>query len=114
SILFAVIVSFLFRFMLNLAGFWIIDHRGLNYVAMATLNLLSGFLIPLAFFPGPVRAIADVLPFRAIIMIPNEIYLGQIPLLQGLGLQAGWIAILFTSARWILNRGEKKVVVQGG
>lgn len=114
SILFAVIVSFLLRFMLNLAGFWIIDHRGLNYVAMATLNLLSGFLIPLAFFPGPVRAVADVLPFRAIIMIPNEIYLGQIPAVQGLGLQAGWIIVMLVTARWIMTRGEKKVVVQGG
>lgn len=114
SIVFAVVVSFLFRFMLNLAGFWIIDHRGLNYVAMASLNLLSGFLIPLAFFPGPLRALADALPFRAIIMIPNEIYLGQTSMLQGLGLQMGWIAIMVLSARWIMSRGEKKVVIQGG
>ncbi|HEV2067838.1 MAG TPA: ABC-2 family transporter protein [Thermomicrobiales bacterium] len=114
SILFAVVVSFLFRFMLNLAGFWIFDHRGLNYVAMASLNLLSGFLIPLAFFPGPLRALADALPFRAIIMIPNEIYLGQISMFQGLGLQMGWIAIMVLGARWIMSRGEKKVVIQGG
>lgn len=114
SIVCAVMVSFLFRFMLNLAGFWVIDHRGLNYMAMATLNLLSGFLIPLAFFPGPVRATANALPFRAIIMVPNEIYLGQIPIVQGLGLQAGWIAIMLAGARWIMRRGERKVVVQGG
>lgn len=114
SIPLAVVVSFLLRFMLNLAGFWIIDHRGLNYMAMATLNLLSGFLIPLAFFPGPIRTIADLLPFRAIIMIPNEIYLGQIPVAQGLGVQIGWIAVMLGLARWIMSRGEKKVVVQGG
>jgi len=114
SIFFAVVVSFLFRFLLNLAGFWIIDHRGLNYIAMATLNLLSGFLIPLAFFPGPIRALANALPFRAIIMIPNEIYLGQISMLQGLGHQIGWIVIMVVAARWIMDRGEKKVVIQGG
>jgi ABC-2 type transport system permease protein len=100
--------------MLNLAGFWIIDHRGLSYMAMATLNLLSGFLIPLAFFPGPVRAIANALPFRAIIMIPNEIYLGQIPIALGLGLQLGWIVIMLAGARWMMIRGERRVVVQGG
>ena len=47
-------------------------------------------------------------------MIPNEIYLGQIPAVQGLGLQAGWIIVMLVTARWIMTRGEKKVVVQGG
>ncbi len=114
SIVLAVIVSFLLRFMLNLAGFWVLDHRGLNYMTIATLNLLSGFLIPLAFFPGPVRAVADVLPFRAIIMIPNEIYLGHIPIMQGLAIQASWVVVMLVAARWIMSRGERKVVVQGG
>lgn len=114
SIPLAVIVSFLFRFSLNLAGFWVLDHRGINYLAMALINLLSGFLIPLAFFPTPLRVLSEILPFRAIIMIPNEIYLGQIDPAMGLLFQCVWIVVMVFGARWILRQGTRKVVVQGG
>jgi len=114
SIPMAVIVSFAFRFMLNLVGFWVMDDRGINYVSMALINLLSGFLIPLAFFPTPLRVVAEILPFRAIIMIPNEIYLGQVDPVLGLLFQAVWIVMMVLGARWILAKGERKIVVQGG
>lgn len=114
SIPLAVVVSFAFRFMLNLAGFWVLDHRGISYLSMALINLLSGFLIPLAFFPAPLRIISEILPFRAIIMIPNEIYLGQINPALGLLFQCLWIGVMVLGARWILAKGERKVVVQGG
>jgi ABC-2 type transport system permease protein len=80
----------------------------------AIINLLSGMLVPLAFLPGPMRAIANVLPFRAVIMIPNEIYLGQIPIWQGLGLQVFWIGVLVLACRYVLSIGERQLVVQGG
>jgi ABC-2 type transport system permease protein len=114
SISLAVVVSFGLRFILNVSGFWIIDHRGVNYAAMAILNLLSGFLVPLAFFPDPVLTVINLLPFRAIIMIPAEIYLGQIPILEGLAIQAFWCVALLAIASWLLSLGERKLVVQGG
>ncbi|MGI8404690.1 MAG: ABC transporter permease [Thermomicrobiales bacterium] len=114
SIVFAVTVSFTLRFLLNISGFWVIDHRGINYVAMATLNLLSGFMIPLAFFPDPVLRVINLLPFRAIMMIPGEIYLGQIGIWQGLGIQLFWTLVLIAVSAWVFSFGERKVVVQGG
>jgi len=114
SVAFAVVVSFAFRFLLNITGFWVIDHRGINYVAMATLNLLSGFMIPLAFLPDPVLAVVNLLPFRAIIMIPGEIYLGQIPIWEGIGIQLFWSVAMLAASAWLLSLGERKVVVQGG
>jgi ABC-2 type transport system permease protein len=114
SVALAVTASFCLRFIANLAGFWVIDYRGLNMMYAAVINLLSGMLIPLAFLPGPMRVIADLLPFRAVIMIPNEIYLGQIPIWQGLGLQLFWIGILTLASRYVLSIGERQLVVQGG
>jgi len=114
SVALAVIVSFGFRFLLNMSGFWVIDHRGINYLAMAVLNLLSGFLLPLAFFPDPLLRVINLLPFRAIIMIPNEIYLGQIGIAEGLAIQAFWAIALLGASQWLLAQGERKVVVQGG
>jgi ABC-2 type transport system permease protein len=114
SIMMAVIVSFCLRFMANLAGFWVLDYRGIAAMFAAIMNVLSGMLAPLAFLPDPLRIAANALPFRAVIMTPNEVYLGQVPIWRGLGFQVVWIAILIVSARWLMATGERRLVVQGG
>lgn len=114
SIALGVVVSFGWRFLLNISGFWLVDHRGINYLAMAAINILSGLLIPLAFLPDPILAVVNLLPFRAIVMIPGEIYLGQIPIAEGLAIQAFWSVALLLLGSWVFSLGEKKVVVQGG
>jgi ABC-2 type transport system permease protein len=114
SIALGVVVSFGWRFLLNISGFWLVDHRGINYVAMAAINILSGLLIPLAFLPDPILAVVNLLPFRAIVMIPGEIYLGQIPIAEGLAIQVFWSVALLLLGGWVFSMGEKKVVVQGG
>ncbi|CAN5706833.1 hypothetical protein BH09CHL1_BH09CHL1_10650 [soil metagenome] len=114
SIVLAVITSFCLRFTANLIGFWVMDYRGIAAIYLAIHTLLSGMLTPLAFLPGPVQVVANALPFRAVIMIPNEIYLGQIAIWQGLGVQLFWIAALIVGARYVMSVGERQLVVQGG
>lgn len=114
SVALAVTVSFCLRFMANLTGFWVLDYRGIAAMFAAVMNVLSGMLAPLAFLPDPVRIVANALPFRAVIMTPNEVYLGQVPIWQGLGFQVVWIALLVLGARWLMSKGERQLVVQGG
>jgi ABC-2 type transport system permease protein len=114
SIVLAVSVSYCLRFLANLAGFWVLDHRGIAMMYIAVLNFFSGMLVPLDFLPDPVQGVANLLPFRAVLMIPNEIYLGKTPVWEGLALQLAWIAALTLLARWIMRAGEQKLVVQGG
>jgi len=114
SLALGVVVSFGWRFLLNISGFWLVDHRGINYVALAAINILSGLLIPLAFLPDPILAVVNLLPFRAIVMIPGQIYLGQISVVEGLAIQAFWSVALLAIGGWVFSLGEKKVVVQGG
>lgn len=114
SLALGVIVSFGWRFLLNISGFWLVDHRGVNYVALAAINILSGLLIPLAFLPDPILTVVNLLPFRAIVMIPGQIYLGQIPIAEGLAIQAFWSVALLLLGGWILSYGEKKLAVHGG
>jgi ABC-2 type transport system permease protein len=114
SVALAVVTSFCVRFIANVFGFWVIDYRGLAMMFAAVVNFFSGFLAPLAFLPGPVKTIANVLPFRSIIMIPNEIYLGQITIWEGLGFQILWIAVLVFAGRYLMSLGERQLVVQGG
>lgn len=114
SIALAVTTSFCLRFIFNVLGFWVIDHRGIGNMYGAVINVFSGMLAPLAFLPGPMRDLALVMPFRAVIMTPNEVYLGQVAIWEGLLFQLTWIAALVVGARWLLSRGERRLVVQGG
>lgn len=114
SVALAVMVSFAFRFILNMAGFWVIDHRGIAYMGAMMVNFFSGMLLPLSFFPGWLELIANLLPFRAIIMIPNEVLLGQRSVVSGFALQLFWVVALTAVARVLLRAGERKVVIQGG
>jgi len=47
-------------------------------------------------------------------MSPVEIYLGQVGVLAGLGLQLFWVVVMIAAARWLQSIAEQKVVVQGG
>lgn len=114
SLVLAVIVSFAFRFLLNLSAFWLTDVRGVGGVALVAINFLSGFLVPIPFFPSWLRTVADVLPFRAIVMLPIEILLGHGSAGTALGLQAFWAVALCAAAEGVVVLAVRKVVVQGG
>lgn len=114
SVAFAVIVSFCFRFMMNLWGFWVLDHRGIAGISTVMVGVFSGHLLPLAWYPDPVRDVMNLLPFRAIIMLPVEIWLGQVSIAEGLGLQVMWGIVMILAALWLESVAERKVVVQGG
>ena len=83
SFLLAIILSFCLRFMINVVGFWTTDVRGIMGMVLLFVNFLTGFLVPLEFFPPALRAVVTELPFAAIISIPNKIFLEQA---QGLDL----------------------------
>lgn len=114
SIVLAVVVSFAFRYLLNLSAFWLTDYRGVGSVALIGVNFLSGHLVPIPFFPHWLRIIADVLPFRAILMIPVEVLLRHGNPLSLLGLQLFWVVVLSFIAQLVTRLAERKVVVQGG
>jgi ABC-2 type transport system permease protein len=117
SLVLAVVVSFGFRFLYNLAAFWLIDYRGVGWLAMMVAFVLSGFVLPLPFFPDWLEAIARVLPFAAMVQIPVDVFLEQATGAEVAGLlllQALWAAILLGAARLVLGAAIRQLVVQGG
>jgi ABC-2 type transport system permease protein len=114
SVALAVVVSFAFRFILNISAFWLIDIKGISYLALVAVNFFSGFLVPISFFPHWLRLVAELLPFRAIVMVPIEVALGQRAVAAGLALQLGWAVALSVLAQLILTRAVRKLEVQGG
>lgn len=117
SLALALFISFCWRFLVNLAAFWMQDAAGLGRAAWTLALFLSGFLMPLAFLPAWMTTLMRLTPFPAMITTPVEIYLG---LVNGRGMftalvtQAAWGLILYVIARFTLAAGVKKLVIQGG
>jgi ABC-2 type transport system permease protein len=117
TIALAVTVSFAYRFLYNLASFWLLDHRGVTLVAVTTALLFSGFILPLPFFPDWLEAVARVLPFAAMVQIPVDVFLEKATgaeVVALLLLQALWAAILLGVAKLVLGTAIRRVVIQGG
>lgn len=113
----ALVVSFGFSFLVNLSAFWLLDSTGVQLLANVVLGFFSGFLLPLAFFPPTLQAVAFALPFQAITSLPARIFLGQVApaeLPVALLIQLGWAGALCALGLAAQAAALHKVVVQGG
>jgi ABC-2 type transport system permease protein len=117
SLVLAVVVSFGMRFIVNLGAFWLLDWRGLANLSSLLVTVLSGFAIPLSFYPGWARTLTELLPWGSMVQLPINIFLekehgaGVVGLLL---LQAAWAIVLLAAGRRLLAAGTRKLVVQGG
>jgi ABC-2 type transport system permease protein len=117
SLAMAVVVSFTWRFMLNLTAFWTTDARGICILGTGLITTVSGFLVPIHFFPEPLRSIALLLPFAGTSQTPIDVWLGRLgasELLGALGLQAFWCVAMLAICQLIVAAATRRVVVQGG
>jgi ABC-2 type transport system permease protein len=117
SLLLAITVAFLADIMVNLAAFWLLETRGLTVVYTVVMNLLSGFLIPILWFPDWLLAIARATPFPSMVQTPIDTLSGRVPPLEALPLvaaQLGWAALLALAAGAMLRAGVRSLEVQGG
>lgn len=96
---------------------WTLSGRGVNSIVSAVVNIFSGIIIPLPLLPEGLRRIVELLPFAGLMDLPFRLYVGNIPPRHAAGvlaLQLGWTAVLVLLGRWVLARGTRRMVVQGG
>ncbi|HRQ38344.1 MAG TPA: ABC-2 family transporter protein [Chloroflexota bacterium] len=117
SLILALLISFGFRFLLNLSAFWSPNARGIGRFGFTISWFFSGFLMPLAFFPEWVQQIAYLTPFPYCLNVIVEIYTGQVTgaaLWQTLIIQLLWVILLFSLAHLALRPAIKRLVILGG
>lgn len=81
------------------------------------IELLSGLLIPMTYFPKAVARVLAWLPFEHIAFTPLSIYLGRYSPAQAavwLCVQWIWVVILLFAGHWWWERATKKITIQGG
>ena len=117
SVALAVVVSFGFRALYNAATFWLLDVRGMIMVSGIALNLFSGFLVPISFFPDWLAAIARATPFPSMVQTPIDIFVGRttgLDIVAALASQLAWALVMIAAAQAVFAAGVRRLVVQGG
>jgi len=110
-------VSFSWRFLVNLASFWTPNAMGIGRFAFILSWFLSGFMMPLRFFPDWFVRLCYLTPFPYTVNAIVEIYLdlltGKTLVLILLG-QILWIIVLIGIIQVVLRAGVRRLEILGG
>lgn len=113
----AILLSSAITTLFSITMMWTISGDGVFALAPGIVGILSGMFVPIPLFPDWAQTTLNVLPFRGLVDTPYRFYLGHIPasdLPLHLAHQLVWIAAIVLTGRWLLSRGLRRLVVQGG
>ena len=113
----ALILSAAISTVLNISMLWTISGEGIARLTMSAVMIFSGMIVPLPFFPPWAQKSLDFMPFRGVVDLPFRLYTGHIPAEQigtVLAHQLVWSAVFIVIGRFMLARGTRRMVVQGG
>jgi ABC-2 type transport system permease protein len=103
--------------LINISLLWTISGEGAVILLTTLAPFLSGMIVPLPLFPNWAQPIVQALPFAGLVDLPFRVYTGHIPtgnVVSVLQHQILWTIALVLFGRWLLSRGMRRVVVQGG
>ncbi len=103
--------------MINVLNLWTIAGLGAARLIPALVTLLSGMVIPLAFFPDWLQPLLRALPFAGTVDLPFRLYTGNISaggIFWCFPLQVFWTVFLVALGRRLVAAGCKRLVIQGG
>ena len=111
------LVSFSWRFVVNLAAFWVPNAVGIARMAFMASWFLSGFFMPIKYFPDWFGTMCQLTPFPHIVSTVIEVYLGLLTgydLFVAILMQVAWAVLLIVLGQVILRRGVRRLVILGG
>jgi ABC-2 type transport system permease protein len=104
-------------YLIAVAGFWLVETRGLQVLYMLASSFLGGLFVPVALFPGWLRAIAIATPFPSVMQYPIDVISGLGGLTRACWLvaaQLAWLAGVVAAGQALTRAGRRKLEVQGG
>lgn len=115
------LLSFLINTELNIltgiTTFFLFNNSGLIRAKRVIIDLFSGLLLPISFFPGWAQTVMKYLPFQGISYIPSMIFTNGFTHNQALMAilqQFAWAAVLLLPIQILWVLAKKQLVIQGG
>lgn len=110
------LVDFCLAAAIGLLAFVTEEVSAFDWIYSKALFVLGGMLIPLAFFPHWLRAIAEALPFAYIVYVPANLFVH--PSLESavvlLSAQLAWVVGLGAALVFAYSRAVRWLVINGG
>ncbi|MCF2945153.1 ABC transporter permease [Paenibacillus tarimensis] len=116
----AFLIYFLISYLVGLSAIITQNNSSMRRLVFTVASILGGGMIPLDFFPTPLRNICEALPFQYIFYIPIQFCLnrdtaaGTDIWLLTLSTQFMWVVVLFGLCLIIWKLLMKRIVVVGG
>lgn len=117
ALLCALLLGCAITMLINISFLWTLGADGILVLISAAVTFFSGMLIPLPLFPEWSRPLLGLLPFAGLLDLPSRLYCGSLPpadIFLIAARQLGWTTALVVLGRWLLARGMRHIVVQGG
>ena len=103
--------------LIEVSTLWTTAGDGMQRIFPAVVMVLSGSIIPLAYFPDWAQVPLRLLPFSGLVDIPLQFYIGTLPASNVLFLgflQLAWTFLFIFLGVRLLILGMKRVIIQGG
>ena len=117
SLLFSFIVNTQINLLTGIMTFFILNNTGLIRAKRVVIDLFSGLLLPLSFYPVWAQNLMSYLPFQTISYVPSMIFtegfVGH-EIYNAVFLQAVWALILLIPIKLLWSLAKKQLIVQGG
>ncbi|MBI5691095.1 MAG: ABC-2 family transporter protein [Verrucomicrobia bacterium] len=111
------LIQFSIAYCFGMLTFWFLEIQGFVILSMAVEAVLGGQIFPLDLMPEPIFRAAQYLPFYYQMYFPGAILTGRLGLadaLQGLAIQAVWVAVLLVANQILWARGLRRHTAVGG
>ncbi|HEQ59978.1 MAG TPA: hypothetical protein ENN74_00035 [Firmicutes bacterium] len=105
------------NFLVGTIAVFFLSIQGILYPKNLMIELFSGLLIPIDWFPGWFQTLSALLPFQSIAFVPLSVYLGRLQgraLGEAIGLQLFWAVALFVAGRALWAACRRQMLIQGG
>lgn len=108
---FGYIISFIFKVVVGLSAFWLVEYSGFNQLIEVCVLIFAGNIMPIDLYPAFLKKIAYFLPFSYVTYFPVLAIQGKLTI-DDLGnillTQFIWIAVLIIFYKIIWRQGLKK------
>lgn len=117
TLCFGLLVMVSLNMLVYVCSLFTVSGDGLRILFCSVVEIFSGQVIPLPFFPEKVQRVLELNPFASMGNVPFRIYGGDLTgqeMTRAVTIQVIWLAALVLLGRLLAARGEKRAVVQGG
>jgi ABC-2 type transport system permease protein len=117
SITFSFIINSELNLLAGIVAFFTLNNEGLLRAKRFVIDLFSGLILPIRFYPEWAQEVMKYFPFQGISYIPSMIVTGSFQgqaIIHGLLFQLVWCVLLLIPIQLLWRAAKKQLVVQGG